>query len=226
MLYLFDIDGTILLTGGAGSVALNEVFSDMYNVDGAMDRVSPGGKTDPKIIAEIFADHMQREPLESEIAQVLEQYLPVLRREIAASRNFRIMPHVHQTLDFLGDAQNVMLGIATGNVRHAAQAKLEFIDLWDRFSIGGFGDDSPDRAELVACAITRAEEQAGHPIERKKIVVVGDTPRDVSAAHACGILCIAVCTGRPSRSPPGARHRRPSARRCRDALRPRRLPHP
>jgi phosphoglycolate phosphatase len=195
MLYLFDIDGTLLLTGGAGTVALEQVFLTHYGIAGAMRGVKPGGKTDPMIIAEMFERTLGRAPTEAEIAAMLEAYVPLLRQAVAAATAYRLMPAVHEALDFLAAAGGVCLALATGNVRAAAQVKLDRAGLWERFAVGGFGCDSADRAALVARAIDRAREHTGVDHDRDEIVVVGDTERDVDAARACGVRVIAVATG-------------------------------
>lgn len=195
ILYLFDIDGTILLTGGAGSRAIDAIFHRRYGVAESMRDIDPGGKTDPIIFGEIFETRIGRAPEAGEIDDILTEYVPLLEREIAASPNFRVMPQAIEVVRELASRPEVTLGIATGNVRAAARAKLAHIDLWDVFGFGGFGCDSADRAELVARAIERAPSQL--PLDR--IVVVGDTVRDIAAARACGVQVIAVATGSTSR---------------------------
>ena len=195
MLYLFDIDGTILLAGGAGSKAINRVFVERYDVAGAMDDIRPGGKTDPGIITEIFINRLGRNPRPGEVAAVLAAYVPYMRIEVGRAERFRMMPHVVATIDFLDAEPDVLLGLATGNIRASSRIKLEHLGLWHRFAIGGFGDDSDERAGLVQHAIDRANTHAGAPFPRDQIVVVGDTPRDVEAARACGVRAITVATG-------------------------------
>lgn len=194
-LYLFDIDGTLIRTGGAGVRALNIVFERRYGLFGAMDAISAGGKTDPLILAEIFELHLGRQPTHDEMAAILDDYVPLLHEDLAQSPGFRLLPAVIETLDFLAAQDGVHLAVATGNIRRGAQAKLERAGLWHRFPHGGFGDDSPDRGLLVACAIERLCRHAGVDFVRERIVVVGDTPRDVSAARACGVRAVAVATG-------------------------------
>lgn len=195
ILYLFDIDGTLLLTGGAGAAALNQVFERRYGVRGAMNHVMAGGKTDPVILAEIFDAHMARSPTIEEIGAILDEYVPLLAAELTRSTGFRLMPAVLETLDFLAAQREVTVALATGNVRGGARAKLERAGLWERFPLGGFGDDSADRGELVRRAIERGCHHAGCEFEPDRVVVVGDTPRDVSAARACGVRAVAVATG-------------------------------
>lgn len=206
MLYLFDIDGTILLTGGAGSRALNAAFAERYGIEGAMDGVSAGGKTDPIIIAEMYANHLGRAPTAAEIDQFLTDYIPRLQAELPRSRTFRTMPAVHEALAFLDRQPGIQLALATGNVKEGARAKLDHIDLWSRFTCGGFGCDSAERPVLVATAIERGCAIAGSPYPREQVVVVGDTPHDITAARACGIKVVAVATGSYDRASLAACH--------------------
>ncbi len=204
MLYLFDIDGTLLLSGGAGRIALNRAFAGQYGIDGAMDGISPAGKTDPIIVGEMFARHLGRVPSNDEIERLLADYVPILREQVGVSSGYHLMPYVYEALDFLSRAAEVndslCLGLATGNIRAAAQIKLDRAGLWERFVVGGFGDDSGDRGELVAHAIARGRRHIGVALESSQIVVIGDTVRDIVAAHACGVRCIAVTTGSADRA--------------------------
>ena len=199
MLYLFDIDGTILWTGGAGSRALERVFVRRYGVTGAMEAVSPGGKTDWMIVTEMFRNTLHRDPTESELVAVIAEYEEILPEELAISEQFRLLPAVVEVLGEIGVLVGQGLGIATGNTREGARAKLEHAGLWERFFFGGFGCDSPVRAELVAAAIRRGNERLGREVDRGEVVVVGDTTRDVEAARACGVRAVAVATGHPTR---------------------------
>ncbi len=200
VLYLFDIDGTLLLSGGAGARALNVVFERRYGLRGAMDSVCPGGKTDPLILVEIFANHFDRNPTEQEIDEILAEYIPCLHTALESSERFRLMPGVVEILDFLAGEDHVHLAVATGNTRSGARAKLEHARLWERFPQGGFGDDSADRAALVQTAIDRSRAHAGIDFASDRIVVVGDTPRDVSAARSCGVRVLTVATGTADRA--------------------------
>ena len=194
MLYLFDIDGTLILSGGAGARALERAFAARFAIERAMEGVELGGKTDPNIVEEVFVARLGRAPSDSEIAEILDLYLPLLRAELAAAPRFRLMPSVLETLDHLAGLAGVRLGLATGNIRAGAQAKLERAGLWHRFELGGFACDHRDRHRLVARAIERAGAVAPD-----QVVVVGDTPFDVAAARACGVKVLAVATGSVSR---------------------------
>jgi phosphoglycolate phosphatase len=202
MLYLFDIDGTLLLSGGAGARALDRAFHRRFGFEGAMAVVNPSGKTDTIILEEVFASRLSRAPSTDELDEILALYLPLLEAELSDAPNFRLMPSVVEVLDFLaGLSPGVILGLATGNVREAARIKLERAGLWSRFALGGFGCDHRDRARLVERAIERACDHAGvGALPPDQIVVVGDTPLDVGAARACGVRAVAVATGSASRA--------------------------
>jgi phosphoglycolate phosphatase-like HAD superfamily hydrolase len=198
VLYLFDIDGTILLTGGAGTHAINQVMLARHGIDNAMDGVSAAGKTDSIILDEIFRARLGRAAERHELDALIEEYVPALEAAFALTGPFNIMPHVYEILDWLEARDDVTLGIATGNVQGGARAKLLHIDVWHRFAFGGYGDDAEDRAGLVARAIERGREHVGADVPEDRIVVVGDTPRDVEAARACGVPVVAVATGSSS----------------------------
>ncbi len=195
MIYLFDIDGTILLSGGAGSRALDRVFLERYGISGAMGEIDPGGKTDPVILEEIFSTRIGRPIEPGEADAIFEAYVPYLREEVADSARFRLMPDVLEAIAFLAAQPGVSIGLATGNVRRAAQVKLERAALWERFAFGGFGCDAALRSDVVARAIERGLTHAGRAVSRREMVVVGDTPRDIDAARANGIRVLAVATG-------------------------------
>ena len=193
ILYLFDIDGTLLRAGGAGSRALDRVIEHRYGIRSAMQGIDPGGKTDPWILEEVFAAHLARLPEPHEIEAILEAYAPVLAEECATSERFRVLDGAFEVTAWLAAQGGVAVGIATGNTQAGARIKLTRAGLWERFGFGGYGSDSAVRAEVVATAIRRGEAAAGGRADH--VVVVGDTMHDVRAAKACEALCVAVTTG-------------------------------
>lgn len=199
LVYLVDIDGTLLLSGGAGFVALERAFADLHGVEGAMRTVRPAGKTDPLIVAEGFQATLGREPRPAEVRAVLERYLAHLPAAVRDSPRFRVLPGARSGLDGLR-AQGHLLAVATGNIREAARLKLERAGLAGYFACGGYGDDSADRAILVRLAARRAAECLGRTLSAAEVVVVGDTPRDVRAAQDNGFCCIAVASGTVDRA--------------------------
>src|SRR5262249_29896832 len=150
--------------------------------------ISAAGKTDPLIVEEIFRARLGRAPAPGEIDAVLERYVGFLADEIGRTTSYQVLPGVGAALDLL-DARGATVGLATGNVERGAEIKLRRGDLWRRFRFGGYGSDAADRALLVA----RAIERAGARFER--VIVIGDTERDVAAAHACNARAIGVATG-------------------------------
>lgn len=188
VLYLFDIDGTLLDAHGSGRGAFDAVMAEQHGVANASAGIRYGGKTDPAIVDEIFVARLGRAPTDRERAAFLEAYLPRLRAMLAAD-GVRVFDGVIAALEFL--APRARLGIATGNIREGADAKLAAAGLRDWFSLGGYGCDSPVRSELVARAVERGR-RAG---DVREVVVVGDTIHDISAARACGATVCAVATG-------------------------------
>lgn len=197
-MYLFDIDGTLLLSGGSGSIAINQLFEERYGAQGVMDSVVAGGKTDPMIFQECARNGLQRELTEDEVSVLIEAYLPMLASELQRASRFRLMPYVRECMAFVAGVQD-LVGIATGNVEGAAMAKLERAALRNHFHFGGYGSDSAIRPELVAAAMKRGRECAGRELPDEDFIVVGDTLHDITAARACGARVIAVATGSASK---------------------------
>jgi phosphoglycolate phosphatase-like HAD superfamily hydrolase len=167
------------------------------------------GMTDRKIGRILCAamkhlEHPERE-LESlmpevtleQIDALLSRYLEVLASSIGQSEKFRVMPGVVEVLDALGPDRAVH-ALGTGNIIDGARIKLQHAKLWDRFPFGGFGSDAEERADVIHAAWPKAEKHLGRKCEASEFVVIGDTPKDVAAAHACGFACVAVATGRHS----------------------------
>jgi phosphoglycolate phosphatase-like HAD superfamily hydrolase len=197
-MYLFDIDGTLLLTGGSGTIAINQLFEERYGVSGAMNSVAAGGKTDGMIFQECARNSMERDLAEEEVSELIAAYLPMLEAELERAPRFRLMPYVRECMAFVAEVQDIV-GIATGNVEGAANAKLNRADLRDFFHFGGYGSDSPIRPELVATAMKRGRECAARNLPDEDFVVIGDTLHDITAARACGARVIAVATGSVSK---------------------------
>lgn len=190
ILYLFDIDGTLLSARRAGSRSFEAVFADHHGLGDACRGISFGGKTDPALIDEIFAARLGRPATATERAAFLDAYLGRLRGELGRN-GVDVLPGVVDALGWLAAQPGVLLGVATGNVRAGAEAKLAAAGLAGYFALGGYGCDSHLRAELVARAIDRGRER----VQIRDVVVVGDTVHDISAARACGAIAVAVATG-------------------------------
>ena len=188
ILYLFDIDGTLLDAHGSGRGAFDEVMAELFGVRDASVGIRYGGKTDHAIVDEIFRARRGRSATLDERNAFMAAYVPRLSAKLATN-GVRVLDGAIAALDFL--AQRARLGVATGNIRLGADAKLAAAGLVDRFELGGYGCDAVLRAELVARAIDRAGDV-------DEVIVVGDTIHDISAARACGATVCAVATGSDS----------------------------
>ena len=196
-LILFDLDGTLLLSGGAGARALNTAFESLYGVPEAMAGIDPHGKTDPFICQEMFRAHLGREGAEEEATEILRRYLDYLPDEVAQSEKYRLMPGVPDILDFLVNRDKISLGLGTGNIEGGARAKLERGGLNRFFPFGGFASDAALRADLIEAGFRRGEERIQEQDPKAEIIrwVIGDTWRDVEAGKAAGARTVAVATG-------------------------------
>jgi phosphoglycolate phosphatase-like HAD superfamily hydrolase len=191
---LFDIDGTILVTGGAGGVAWQRAFDELYGVEANVTEHTDAGMTDPEIAAIIFREVIGREGSPEERAKAIAGYLRHLPDTVADSEGYRIMPGIEPLLDRLIDA-GLLLGLVTGNIEAAAHVKLARAGLNRFFSFGGYGSDSADRTEVTEAALRRAELVSGGALGDGACFAVGDTPRDVKAGHGAGIRVVGVGTG-------------------------------
>jgi phosphoglycolate phosphatase-like HAD superfamily hydrolase len=191
---LFDIDGTLLHTGGAGAIAWQRAFAELYDVEANIAEHTHAGMTDPEITEIVFREVIGREGTEAERAQAIAAYLRHLEEAVAESDGYRVMPGIEELLPRLTE-QGVLLGIVTGNIEAAAHVKLARGDLNRYFAFGGYGSDSRDRTELTRKALERGAEVAGGPIDSSAAIAVGDTPRDVIAGHGAGIRVVGVATG-------------------------------
>ena len=193
---LFDIDGTLLLTGGAGLRALRAVFLDLFGVEDASVGIEFHGRTDPWIIQSMARKWLDRELDAGEFDDLRVRYLERLEHFLHEVPDFRVLPGAAELVGELARDATVSLGLATGNFEPAARAKLRRAGLHGHFAFGGFGSDSEDRDELTRLAVERGRRHAGGDVP---VFVVGDSPRDVGSARAAGVPCLAVATGNASR---------------------------
>lgn len=193
-LVLFDIDGTIMDSGGAGTRGLDLAFSEVFSIDDAFRDVQMAGKTDIQIIKEALSKH----GLPSEngaIPQVIAAYVQHLSREIHNDRK-HVKPGITEALDALrSQGDNYLIGLLTGNIRRGAMLKLSHFAIDQYFASGAFGDDHEDRNKLLPIAVERFRGLSGRDISFGDCVVVGDTPRDVYCSKPYGARCIGVATG-------------------------------
>jgi phosphoglycolate phosphatase len=191
---LFDIDGTLLVTGGAGGVAWQRAFEELYGVEANVAEHTDAGMTDPEIVKIVFREVIGREGSQAERSKTIAAYLKHLPDTVAESEDYRVMPGIEELLERLID-QGVLLGLVTGNIETAAHIKLSRGRLNRFFSFGGYGSDSPDRIEVTKAGLRRGELVSGGALQDGACISIGDTPRDVTAGHGAGIRVIGVATG-------------------------------
>lgn len=194
-LLLFDIDGTLLDTGGAGRRSMERAFERVTGRADACAHFPFDGLTD-RIIVRRGLENVNQHSDEKYIERILAAYLEVLAIEVAASTRYKVHPGVEALLDLAERRADVALGLGTGNVREGARIKLERADLFRRFSFGGFGCDDEDRAALLRIGALRGASHLGCDLADCRVVIIGDTPKDVMAATAIGAESLAVATGR------------------------------
>jgi len=191
---LFDIDGTLLHTGGAGAVAWQRAFLELYEVEANITEHTHAGMTDPEIAEIVFREVLHREGSSEERAEAIGCYLGHLADAVAESEGYYVIEGIAELLPRLVE-KGILLGIVTGNIEPAAHIKLARGDLDRFFGFGGFGSDARDRTELTKKALERGGSVAGHPLDPAETIAIGDTPRDVRAGHGAGIRVVGVATG-------------------------------
>jgi phosphoglycolate phosphatase len=191
---LFDIDGTLLVTGGAGAAAWQRAFEELHGVEANVAEHTDAGMTDPEIAAIVFREVIGREGTAEERAKAIGAYLAHLPDTVRESSGYRVMPGVEELLDRLIDSGR-LLGLVTGNIEAAAHIKLSRARLNRFFSFGGYGSDAADRTEVTEAALGRGALVSGGTLSDGACIAVGDTPRDVEAGHGAGIKVVGVATG-------------------------------
>ena len=185
---LFDVDGTLTDTQGAGSRALKRTFAETLGLDGALDGIPIAGRSDSWIVA-AGLEAKGRGVDGAALEEFKSAYVERLSEELERGGAF-LLPGVETLLAALAERGGAVLGLGTGNFRLAAEAKLSKVGIWQYFADGGFGDDAADRAELLAAGVERLSDA-----RRADVIVIGDTPHDISAARAIGAKVMAVKTG-------------------------------
>ena len=194
-LILFDIDGTLVDTGGAGARSWAWAFERLFDRRIDIAEHSTAGMTDPAIGRTTFAEVMDREPTEEEITRLMGAYQSVLPDYVASSPDYRVLVGVYELLERLTQA-GVLLGLTTGGLEGAAHAKLGRARLNHFFLVGGYGSDSEDRTTLTRTAIERGKRMLEAPLDLGDVFVVGDTPLDIAAAEGVGAVSVGVASGR------------------------------
>lgn len=191
---LFDLDGTLVLTGGVGRRAMANAFAELHGKRDVFEDLSFAGMTDRAI-----ARHGLRRVLDeipaSEIDRFLDAYLRILESELPKADGYQVLPGVVTLINSLASERDHALGLGTGNIRRGAYAKLARAEIGEAFTFGGFGCDAEDRTELLRTGAERGAAKLGRPLSECRIVVIGDTPKDVAAAKGIGATCVAVATG-------------------------------
>jgi phosphoglycolate phosphatase len=194
---LFDIDGTLIVSGGAGTEAWRIAFDELYGVPADIGAYTDAGMTDPEVGRRTFERVIGREPSARDLARLLSRRNAVLPKAVAEAKDYRVLPGVEKLLPRLIE-EGYLLGLTTGGVETAAHIKLERAHLNRYFHFGGYGSDSTDRAELTRKAIAQASMILGQVLSREEVLLIGDTPRDVAAAIAAGAVPVGVATGHHS----------------------------
>ena len=195
---LFDIDGTLISTGGAGARSWRHAFDELYGIPADIGKFTDAGMTDPMVARLTFKAAVGHDPTPTELATVMAAYLDRLPYEVAHSESYRVLDGAEEALRTLGRS-GILLGITSGAVEAAAHIKLSRAGLNRYFPFGGYGSDSADRVELTKCAIERGGNLIGMALDPRQVYVVGDTPKDIDAAHGAGCVGVGTATGHYSR---------------------------
>lgn len=190
---LFDIDGTLISTGGAGAASWKWAFEKVVGIPADIGAYTDAGWTDPEVARGTFQKVMGRDPSRRELAAIIGAYLSIIPDNVQASEGYRVLDGVDELLPKLVD-RGVLLGLTTGGMEASAHVKLGRARLNRYFAFGGYGSDSPDRVELTRTAIERAGRLLGEAVDPADVLVVGDTPRDVKAALGAGAVPVGVAS--------------------------------
>jgi phosphoglycolate phosphatase len=190
---LFDVDETLVHTGGSGARSWKVAFDNLYGIPADIGQHTSAGETDPEVARATFKAILGREPSDDELVQVYVQYLLNLSKDIVVSEGYRMLPGADRCLADLGKA-GVLLGLVSGAMEGAARTKLIPANLNRFFLFGAYGSDSPDRAELTGIAIEKARRLHTR-LTPAQVFVVGDTPRDIEATRKAGAVAVGVASG-------------------------------
>ena len=170
---LFDLDWTLIYTGGAGVRALDHAFQKLFGIPQAMKTVTPDGKTDPAICREMIRVHLRREPRGEEIGKLCRAYLDRLAEEVPNGPGYKVLPGIPEMMEALSTRNDILMGLGTGNLEEGAKIKLARADLMKYFRFGGYGSDSEDRPTVLRTAVRRAEALAKKSFAAKDVVEIG-----------------------------------------------------
>lgn len=196
-LILFDIDETMITSGGSGRKALERAMREVFYRTISFEGYSLSGKTDPQICLEVLSAHgYAAEEVKAVLPRLFEVYLPILEEEVQRTREAHIHAGVEELLGALQARSDAYMGLLTGNIEAGARLKLHRFGLNGFFEFGAFGCDSADRMALPAVAHERANKHFGKDFTVEDMVIIGDARNDVLCAKGYGTTSIAVCTGK------------------------------
>ncbi|MDZ7721357.1 MAG: HAD family hydrolase [candidate division KSB1 bacterium] len=191
-LLLFDIDGTLIDSGGAGKRAMNRAFEELYGHAEILANISLSGRTDELILQDAF-QKIEQTPNPAAMSEYKKLYFQILRHEIEKpNAKKRVMPGITDLLPELKHRQDIYLGLLTGNWQDSGYIKIGHFSLDSYFSFGAFSDDSNDRSELVPIAVSRFENRTEKTIAAEHVYIIGDTPRDIECTKPHGVNSVAV----------------------------------
>lgn len=196
-LLLFDIDGTLVNTAGAGTDALKLIIVKRWGQKDDLSDIEIAGKTDANIVADILRKY-DVDPTPDNVATFLNEYVEHLAR-LLPQLHGHVLPGISEILSRMKLNPNRVLALLTGNIERGAKLKLQHYGLWDYFAFGAFADDHHDRNQLGSFARRRAQEKHGHDFDVARIDVIGDTAHDIACGKVFGARTIAVATGSWSR---------------------------
>jgi phosphoglycolate phosphatase len=195
LLLLWDIDGTLLSSDGAGRAAMAKAFLELFGVADALDGLELAGRTDEAILLEAL-EHAGRRASKDDLDRFKNRYYGLLQDELVSSRRSpRALPGVLEILETLKYRPRYVSGLLTGNWEISGYIKLSAVELDDQFGFGAFGGDAPTREDLLPLALERASELTGSIFPVARTVVIGDTPRDIAVAKVHGAKSVGVATG-------------------------------
>ncbi len=194
-LFLFDIDGTLINSGGSGKQSINIVFKKFFNIQNVADNIHIQGRSDKAIWEDVikkfnipWSDFLRIKPI------LLKEYYKTLNEIMKNNINKKIYSNVKEILNLLQQTGH-KLGLVTGNLKKSAYIKISFFDIGQFFPIGGFGNDSEYRDIIVRKAVLRAKKFYSYKFSNEEIFVVGDTPADIESAAANNVISVAITTG-------------------------------
>ncbi|MCX6967341.1 MAG: HAD family hydrolase [Verrucomicrobia bacterium] len=192
-LFLFDIDGTLIASGGAGEYSMRLAVLDMFGVENGLEGVEIAGRTDHLITENVFKKFgVQWTP--ERATEFLDLYLRHLAEELPRKKG-RLLPGIVELLDALKARPDVAMALLTGNLERGAEIKLTHYGVWNYFEFGAYADDHADRNRLGPFAQARAQEHHGVEFPPERIFVLGDTPHDITCGRVIGAKTVAIATG-------------------------------